>query len=163
MPDHRKCTRILFLECAAACFLFRNQGIALSQSVGNNLLSITRSKGHSMSKFQEVQDFMKYRNYQKLEENLHSDFLRIREEGLVTRDEFLSYVRDEMEGEKAIIALELRCLFENEDSLVWQALIDVPESGNRVLSTVYDAYKDGKLWRSMLNKKEVSKDMRKIP
>ena len=68
-----------------------------------------------------------------------------------------------MEGEKAIIALKLRCLFENEDSLVWQALIDVPESRNRVLSTVYDAYKVGKLWRSMLNKKEVSKDMRKIP
>ena len=109
-----------------------------------------------MSKFQEVQDFMEYRNYQKIEQNLHSDFLRIREEGLITRDEYLSYVRNEMEGEKAIIVLELKCLFENEDSLVWQALIDVPESGNRVLSTVYDAYKDGKLWRSMLNKKEVS-------
>ena len=143
--------------------LFQNQGIALSQSVGDTLLSITRAKGHSMSKLQEVQDFLKYRNYQKLEENLHSDFLRIREEGLITRDEFLSYVRDEMEGEKVIIALELRCLFENEDSLVWQALIDVPESGNRVLSNVYDAYKDAKLWRSMLNKKEVSKDMRKKP
>ena len=144
-------------------FLFQNQSIALSQSVGDTLLSTTRSKGHSMSRFQEVQNFMKYRNYKNLEENLHSDFLRIREEGLVTRDEFLSYVRDEMEGEKAIIVLDLKCLFENEDSLVWQALIDIPESGNRVLSTVYDAYKDGKLWRSMLNKKEVSKDMRKIP
>jgi hypothetical protein len=143
--------------------LLQNQGIALSQSVGDTLLSITLCKGHSMSKFQEVQDFMKYRNYQKLEENLHSDFLRIREEGLITRDEFLSYVIVEMEGEKAIIVLALRCLFENSDSLVWQALIDVPESGNRMLSTVYDAYKDGKLWRSMLNKKEVSKDMRKIP
>ena len=89
--------------------------------------------------------------------------MRIREEGLITRDEYLSYVRNEMEGEKAIIVLELKCLFENEDSLVWQVLIDVPESRNRVLSTVYDAYKDGKLWRSMLNKKEVPKDMRKIP
>ena len=131
--------------------------------MGDTLLSKTGTKGYSMSKFQEVQDFMEYRNYQKIEQNLHSDFLRIREEGLITRDEYLSYVRNEMEGEKAIIVLELKCLFENEDSLVWQVLIDVPESRNRVLSTVYDAYKDGKLWRSMLNKKEVPKDMRKIP
>ena len=34
----------------------------------------TGTKGYSMSKFQEVQDFMEYRNYQKIEQNLHSDF-----------------------------------------------------------------------------------------
>ena len=39
---------------------------------------------------------------------------------------------------------------------------DVPETGQRIISTSYEAYKEGMVWRSMLNKKIVSKDLEKL-
>ena len=113
-------------------------------------------------KFQVIAKFIKTRNYKLLEERLHDDFLMIREEGLVTKDEFVSYLSEDLEGDNAIILLDYKCLLENEDSLIWQDLFDVPETGQRIISTSYEAYKEGMVWRSMLNKKIVSKDVEKL-
>ena len=110
-------------------------------------------------KFKVITEFIKTRNYKLLEERLHDDFLMIREEGLVTKDEFVSYLSEDLEGDNAIILLDYKCLLENEDSLIWQDLFDVPETGQRIISTSYEAYKEGMVWRSMLNKKIVSKDV----
>ena len=110
-------------------------------------------------KFQVIAEFIKTRDYKLLEERLHDDFLMIREEGLVTKDEFVSYLSEDLEGDNAIILLDYKCLLENEDSLIWQDLFDVPETGQRIISTSYEAYKEGMVWRSMLNKKIVSKDV----
>ena len=80
-------------------------------------------------KFKVITEFIKTRNYKLLEERLHDDFLMIREEGLVTKDEFVSYLSEDLEGDNAIILLDYKCLLENEDSLIWLGLFDVPETG----------------------------------
>tara|TARA_A100001011_G_scaffold316912_1_gene336103 strand:+ start:195 stop:548 length:354 start_codon:yes stop_codon:yes gene_type:complete len=113
-------------------------------------------------KFKVITEFIKTRDYKLLEERLHDDFLMIREEGLVTKDEFVSYLSGDLEGDNAIILLDYKCLLENEDSLIWQDLFDVPDTGQRIISTSYEAYKEGMVWRSMLNKKIVSKDIEKL-
>ena len=61
-------------------------------------------------KFQVIAEFIKTRNYKLLEERLHDDFLMIREEGLVTKDEFVSYLSGDLEGDNAIILLDYKCL-----------------------------------------------------
>ena len=73
-------------------------------------------------KFKVITEFIKTRDYKLLEERLHDDFLMIREEGLVTKDEFVSYLSGDLEGENAIIILYYKCLSENEDSLILQGL-----------------------------------------
>ena len=113
-------------------------------------------------KFKVITEFINTRDYKLLEARLHDDFLMIREEGLVTKDEFVSYLSGDLEGDNAIILLDYKCLLENEDSLIWQDLFDVPETGQRIISTSYEAYKEGMVWRSMLNKKIVSKDVEKL-
>ena len=40
-------------------------------------------------KFKVITEFIKTRDYKLLEDRLHDDFLMIREEGLVTKDEFV--------------------------------------------------------------------------
>ena len=113
-------------------------------------------------KFKVITEFIKTRDYKLLEERLHDDFLMIREEGLVTKDEFVSYLSGDLEGDNAIILLDYKCLLENEDFLIWQDLFDVPDNGQRIVSTSYDAYKEGMVWRSMLNKTIVSKDIENL-
>ena len=58
-------------------------------------------------KFKVITEFVNTRDYKLLEERLHDDFLMIREEGLVTKDEFVSYLSGDLEGDNAIILLSL--------------------------------------------------------
>ena len=109
-----------------------------------------------------ITEFIKTKDYKLLEERLHDDFLMIREEGLVTKDEFVSYLSGDLEGDNAIILLDYKCLLENEGSLIWQDLFDVPDTGQRIISTRYNSYKLGMVWRSVLSKKIVSKDIEKL-
>ena len=94
-------------------------------------------------KFKVITEFIKTRDYKLLEERLHDDFLMIREEGLVTKDEFVNYLSGDLEGDNAIILLDYKCLLENEDSLIWQDLFDVPYLRQRIISGSYEAYKEG--------------------
>ena len=61
-------------------------------------------------KFKVITEFIKTRDYKLLEERLHDDFLMIREEGLVTKDEFVSYLSGDLEGDNAIILLDYKYL-----------------------------------------------------
>ena len=45
-----------------------------------------------MSRFEVVKEIASNQNYELLENHLHEDFMLIREEGLVLRDEYLEYV-----------------------------------------------------------------------
>ena len=46
-----------------------------------------------MSRFEVVKEIASNQNYELLENHLHEDFMLIREEGLVLRDEYLEYVK----------------------------------------------------------------------
>ena len=116
-----------------------------------------------MSKFDIIKKITSNQSYSLLEEHLHEDFMLIREEGLVMREEFLSYVKDHFEenGNYQIRILDLKLKFEDEESLVWQDLFDTND-GKRFTTTTYEAYKDGKCWRQMMTKKAVGKDIDKL-
>ena len=115
-----------------------------------------------MEKYIKVLRLLEERNWEEMKEWLHEDFMYIREEGLVSREEYIEYAREDLEGAKKLIFLDFKCVVENEDSLVWQDLFD-DQRGKRWITTTYEAYKDKKVWRAMLNKKEVRKDVEKIP
>ena len=53
--------------------------------------------------------------------------------------------------------LDVKCLFEDEISLVWRDLFNA--DGVRYRTTTYETFKDGKLWRSMMNKEIVGNDV----
>ena len=69
-----------------------------------------------MSKFDIIKKITSNQSYSLLEEHLHEDFMLIREEGLVMRKEFLSYVKDHFEenGNYQIRILDLKLKFEDE-------------------------------------------------
>jgi|TARA_Y100000589_G_C26963897_1_gene551781 hypothetical protein len=114
------------------------------------------------SKYELRINILKNRDYESAINQLHEDFMYIREEGLVSREEYIEYAREDLEGANKLIFLDFKCVVENEDSLVWQDLFD-DQQGKRWITTTYEAYKDKKVWRAMLNKKEVGKDVEKIP
>ena len=51
----------------------------------------------------------------------------------------------------------------DEDTLVWKYLFYIKSEDKKLLVTNHQAFKDSLLWRIMLNAKEVSKEMEKIP
>ena len=116
-----------------------------------------------MSRFEVVKEIASNQNYELLENHLHEDFMLIREEGLVLRDEYLEYVKSHFEEDsnELITVLDLKVKYEDDESLIWQDLFDASE-GKRMITTTYEAYKDDKCWRQMMSKKEVSKDVVKL-
>ena len=115
-------------------------------------------KGRTMSKFNFVEDTMKKFNTGQLIDfttRLHDDFMLIREEALVSKEDFLVYI--EANRKDILKVLDVKCLYEDEISLVWRDLFDA--DGVRYRTTTYETFKDGKLWRSMMNKEIVGNDV----
>ena len=92
---------------------------------------------------------------------IHPDFMLIRENGLVSKDEQLEFLQKMFDGDTEW--LDFRFCYEDEDTLVWKDLMYINSEDKKVLVTNYEAYKDNLVWRIMLNVKEVSKEMEKIP
>ena len=118
-------------------------------------------KGRTMSKFKFVEDTMKkFISGQPIDfkHRLHDDFMLIREEALVPKEDFLVYI--EANRKDILTVLDVKCLYEDEISLVWRDLFDA--DGVRYRTTTYETFKDGKLWRSMMNKEIVGKDVLKL-
>ena len=118
-------------------------------------------KGRTMSKFNFVEDTMKKFNAGQpidLNKRLHDDFMLTREEALVSNEDFLVYI--EANRKDILRVLDVKCLYEDEISLVWRDLFDA--DGVRYRTTTYETFKDGKLWRSMMNKEIVGKDVLKL-
>ena len=118
-------------------------------------------KGRTMSKFNFVEDTMKKFNAGQpidFKNRLHDDFMLIREEALVSKEDFIVYI--EANQKDILTVLDVKCLYEDEISLVWRDLFDA--DGVRYRTTTYETFKDGKLWRSMMNKEIVGKDVLKL-
>ena len=118
------------------------------------------------AKFQRVKDFQTSRDYTTLEPFLHEDYLYLREEGLQTREDFLTYLRDATEGEDGYKTIDIKLLFENNSSVVYQILCDFLGpigKKQRVLITFHEIYKNEKSWRVMSLAEPVGLDFTKIP
>ena len=118
------------------------------------------------AKFQIIKDFQTSRDYTTLELFLHEDYLYLREEGLQTREDFLTYLRDATEGEDGYKTIDIKLLFEKILSVVYQILCDFLGSGNkkqRVLITFHEIYKNEKSWRVMSLAEPVGLDFTEIP
>ena len=115
-------------------------------------------KGRTMSKFNFVEDTMKKFNARQpidFNTRFHDDLVLIREEALVSKEDFLVYI--EANRKDILKVLDVKCLYEDEISLVWRDLFDA--DGVRYRTTTYETFKDGKLWRSMMNKEIVGNDV----
>ena len=119
------------------------------------------------AKFQRIKDFQTSRDYSTLEPFLHEDYLFLREEGLQTREDFLTYLRDATEGEDGYKTIDIKLLFENNSSVVYQILCDFflgsSDKKQRVLITFHEIYKNEKSWRVMSLAEPVGLDFTEIP
>ncbi len=114
-----------------------------------------------MKKFERIVKSITDKDTEIIKNLMHPDFMLIRESGLIARDEQLEYLKKMFDG--ATEWLDFRCCYEDEDTLVWKDLMYINSEDKKVLVTNYEAYKDNLVWRIMLNVKEVSKEMEKIP
>ena len=118
------------------------------------------------AKFQRIKDLQTSRDYTTLEPFLHEDYLYLREEGLQTREDFLTYLRDATEGEDGYKTIDIKLLFENNSSVVYQILCDFLGSSDkkqRALITFHEIYKNEKSWRVMSLAEPVGLDFTEIP
>ena len=118
------------------------------------------------AKFQRIKDLQTSRDYTTLEPFLHEDYLYLREEGLQTREDFLTYLRDATEGEDGYKTIDIKLLFENNSSVVYQILCDFLGSSDkkqRVLITFHEIYKNEKSWRVTSLAEPVGLDFTGIP
>ena len=118
------------------------------------------------AKFQRIKDFQTSRDYTTLEPFLHEDYLYLREEGLQTREDFLTYLRDASEGEDGYKTIDIKLLFENNSSVVYQILCDFLGSSDKkqcVLITFHESYKNEKSWRVMSLAEALGLDFTEIP
>ena len=83
-----------------------------------------------------------------------------------TREDFLTYLRDATEGEDGYKTIDIKLLFENNSSVVYQILCDFLGSidkKQRVLITFHEIYKNEKSWRVMSLAEPVGLDFTEIP
>ena len=114
---------------------------------------------NEMSKLDTFLKLVESSNPDFIKEVIHEDFFLVREEGLETHEEFVDYVLNhQKEGhEHEVEMIQVKCLFEDENSLVVQDLFDSISTGQRFTTISYITMKDGKFWRAMMNKFEVDK------
>ena len=115
-----------------------------------------------MNKFIRQINIVKNNDLETLENLLHDDFMFIRESGLVTRDEFIEHIKMLRTESGGLKFLDFKCCYEDENTLVWQDLFYDPKDKKRFLVTNFDAFKENKLWRTMINPLEVDSALEKI-
>ena len=95
-------------------------------------------------KYRKVVSIAEEKNPELLRDFLHSDFMYVSEFGLLTAKEFIEDIKKSIEAGWKLV--EPKCLYENETSLVWEHV------SNGDLVTHVQLWKDGKLWREMVNR-----------
>ena len=95
-------------------------------------------------KYWKVVSIAEEKNPELLRDFLHSDFIYVSEFGLLTAEEFIDDIKKSIEAGWKLV--EPKCLYENETSLVWEHV------SNGDLVTHVQLWKDGKLWREMVNR-----------
>ena len=97
--------------------------------------------------------------YTRASESLHEDFLFLQESGLLNKDDLLQFLKKN--GRNVDNVLDIKCCYEDDQHLVWKGLADLPD-GKRYITTRMVVFRDGKRWRSIGTREEVSKDVDKI-
>ena len=115
-----------------------------------------------MNKFIRQINIVKNNDLETLENLLHDDFMFIRESGLVTRDTFIEHIKMLWTESGGLKFLDFKCCYEDENTLVWQDLFYDPKDSKHFLVTNFDAFKENKLWRTMINPLEVDSALEKI-
>ena len=115
-----------------------------------------------MNKFIRQINIVKNNDLETLENLLHDDFMFIRESGLVTRDEFIQHIKMLRTESGGLKFLDFKCCYEDENTLVWQDLFHDPKDNKRFIVTNFDAYRQNKLWRTMINPLVVNSALKKI-
>ena len=77
------------------------------------------------------------------------------------KDEQVEFLQKMFDGDTEW--LDFKCCYEDEDTLIWKDLLYIKSEDRKFLVTNHEAFKDNLVWRIMLNPKEVSKEMEKIP
>ena len=94
-----------------------------------------------LRKFDVVDRPLADRNEEFVTSAIHEDFFLLREKGLVTRDKFIKYVASHDEvGHDNIEVRELTCLFEDENSLVWQDRFRVTALSKIIITITHVIY-----------------------
>ena len=97
--------------------------------------------------------------YTRANDSLHDDFLFLQESGLLNKDDLLQFIKKN--GRNVDNVLDIKCCYEDDQHLVWKGLADLPD-GKRYITTRMVVFRDGKRWRSIGTREEVSKDVDKI-
>ena len=113
-----------------------------------------------MEKFDRIVKAITNKDTEVLEGAIHPDFMLIRENSLVSKDEQLEFLQKMFEGDNEW--LDFKYCYEDEDILVWKYLLFIKSEDKKLLVTNHQAFKDNLLLRIMLNAKEVSKELEKI-
>ena len=115
-----------------------------------------------MNKYIRQINIIKNNDLETLEELLHDDFMFIRESGLVTKEEYIEHIKMLRTESGGLQFLDFKCCYEDENTIVQQDLFHDPKDNKRFLVTNFDAFKENKLWRSMINPIEVESALEKI-
>ena len=97
--------------------------------------------------------------YTRANNSLHDDFLFLQESGLLNKDDLLQFIKKN--GRNVDNVLDIKCCYEDDQHLVWKGLADLPD-GKRYITTRMVVFRDGKRWRSIGTREEVSKNVNKI-
>ena len=97
--------------------------------------------------------------YSRANESLHEDFLFLQESGLLNKDDLLQFIKKN--GRNVDNVLDVKCCYEDDQHLVWKGLADLPD-GKRYITTRMVVFREGKRWRSIGTREEVSKNVYKI-
>ena len=131
----------------------------------SNLVFLTFVFGEKMGKkydeiISEIKgDLSQEEIYSRAKESLHEDFLFLQESGLLNKDDLLQFIMKN--GRNVDNVLDIKCCYEDDQHLVWKGLADLLD-GKRYITTRMVVFRDGKRWRSIGTRKEVSKNVDKI-
>ena len=131
----------------------------------SNLVLLICVIGEEMgSKYDEIiseirGDLSEEEIYTRANDSLHEDFLFLQESGLLNKDDLLQFIKKN--GRNVDNVLDIKCCYEDDQHLVWKGLADLPD-GKRYITTRMVVFRDGKRWRSIGTREEVSKNVNKI-
>ena len=131
----------------------------------SNLVLLICVIGEEMgSKYDEIiseirGDLSEEEIYTRANDSLHDDFLFLQESGLLNKDDLLQFIK--INGGNVDNVLDIKCCYEDDQHLVWKGLADLPD-GKRYITTRMVVFRDGKRWRSIGTREEVSKNVSKI-
>ncbi len=93
--------------------------------------------------------------FPNLDDIFHADYLYLKDNSLVNRDEHVEFMRKEFT--RKITVINPQFLYEDKDIMTYSYYIKVREKSYAVIQV--QIWKDGKIWREMGNAVEVQKKL----